>query len=422
VRVAVVGGGGREHALAAALAASPQVEQVFAVPGNPGTSLVAANVAGIDPLDGKALAAWAGTERLDLVVVGPEAPLVAGVADVLAAEGHLVFGPTAAAATIEGSKSFAKQVMAAAGVPTARSEAFTDPATATEALDDFGPPWVVKADGLAAGKGVTVTADPAVASAAVRAALVDRVHGAAGAEILLEEYLSGPEASVFAVSDGRVVVPLAPARDYKRVGDGDRGPNTGGMGAYSPLPDLADDQVEQIRTAVLEPVVAELARRGTPYRGLLYAGLVLTADGPKVLEFNCRFGDPETQALLPRLRGDLAGLLAAAAAGDLAGTSVRWDPRACVTVVLASGGYPGPYRSGLPVTGLEAAAATGAHLYHAGTALDPAGQVVTAGGRVLAVSALGDGLPAARALAYEAAALVRFDGAHHRRDIAATAG
>jgi phosphoribosylamine---glycine ligase len=422
VRVAVIGGGGREHALAAALAASPQVEQVFAVPGNPGTSLVAANVAGIDPLDGKALAAWAGTERLDLVVVGPEAPLVAGVADVLAAEGHLAFGPTAAAATIEGSKSFAKQVMAATGVPTARSEVFTDPIAATKALDDFGPPWVVKADGLAAGKGVTVTADPAVASAAVQAALVDRVHGAAGAEILLEEYLSGPEASVFAVSDGRVVVPLAPARDYKRVGDGDRGPNTGGMGAYSPLPDLADDQVEQIRTAVLEPVVAELARRGTPYRGLLYAGLVLTADGPKVLEFNCRFGDPETQALLPRLRGDLAGLLAAAAAGDLAGTSVRWDPRACVTVVLASGGYPGPYRSGLPVTGLEAAAATGAHLYHAGTALDPAGQVVTAGGRVLAVSALGDRLPAARALAYEAAAQVRFDGAHHRRDIAATAG
>jgi phosphoribosylamine---glycine ligase len=422
VRVAVIGGGGREHALAAALTASPQVEQVFAVPGNPGTSLVAANVAGIDPLDGKTLAAWAGTERLDLVVVGPEAPLVAGVADMLAAEGHLVFGPTAAAATIEGSKAFAKQVMAAAGVPTARAEVFTDPAAATKALDDFGPPWVVKADGLAAGKGVTVTAEPAVASAAVQAALVDRVHGAAGAEILLEEYLSGPEASVFAVSDGSVVVPLAPARDYKRVGDGDRGPNTGGMGAYSPLPDLADDQVEQIRTAVLEPVVAELARRGTPYRGLLYAGLVLTADGPKVLEFNCRFGDPETQALLPRLRGDLAGLLAAAAAGDLAGTSVRWDPRACVTVVLASGGYPGPYRSGLPVTGLEAAAATGAHLYHAGTALDPAGQVVTAGGRVLAVSALGDGLPAARALAYEAAAQVRFDGAHHRRDIAATAG
>jgi phosphoribosylamine---glycine ligase len=422
VRVAVIGGGGREHALAAALAASPQVERVFAVPGNPGTSAVAANVGGIDPLDGRALAAWAGSERIDLVVVGPEAPLVAGVADVLAAEGHRVFGPTAAAATIEGSKSFAKQVMAAAGVPTARAGVFTDPATAVKALDDFGPPWVVKADGLAAGKGVTVTSDPAVARAAVEASLVDRVHGAAGAEILLEEYLPGPEASLFAVSDGHAVVPLAPARDYKRVGDGDRGPNTGGMGAHSPLPDLADGDVELIRTAVLEPVVAELARRGTPYRGLLYAGLVLTADGPKVLEFNCRFGDPETQALLPRLRGDLAGLLAAAAGGDLAEASVRWDPRACVTVVLASGGYPGPYRSGLPVTGLEAAAANGAHVYHAGTALDADGHVVTAGGRVLAVSALGDGLAAARDLAYEAAALVRFDGAHHRRDIAADAG
>jgi phosphoribosylamine---glycine ligase len=421
VRVAVVGGGGREHALAAALAASPQVERVFAVPGNPGTSAVAANVGGIDPADGRALSAWAGAERIDLVVVGPEAPLVAGVADVLAAEGLPVFGPTAAAATIEGSKSFAKQVMAAAGVPTARAEAFTDPAAATKALDDFGPPWVVKADGLAAGKGVTVTSDAAVARAAVHAALVDRVHGAAGAEILLEEYLSGPEASLFAVSDGHEVVPLAPARDYKRVGDGDRGPNTGGMGAYSPLPDLADGDVDRIRTAVLEPVVAELARRGTPYRGLLYAGLVLTGGGPKVLEFNCRFGDPETQALLPRLRGDLAGLLAAAAGGDLAGTGVDWDHRACVTVVLASGGYPGPYRSGVPVAGLEAAAATGAHLYHAGTALGEAGQVVTAGGRVLAVSALGDGLAAARAAAYEAAALVRFDGAHYRRDIAANA-
>jgi phosphoribosylamine---glycine ligase len=422
VRVAVIGGGGREHALAAALAASPQVEQVFAVPGNPGTAAVAASVAGVDPLDGAALAAWAGAERVDLVVVGPEAPLVAGVADALAAAGRPVFGPTAAAARIEGSKSFAKQVMAAAGVPTARAEVFSDPATATKALDDFGPPWVVKADGLAAGKGVTVTSDPAAAVAAVRAALVDRVHGAAGAEILLEEHLAGPEASLFGVSDGRRVVALAPARDYKRVFDGDRGPNTGGMGAYSPLADLPDAEVERIRAAIMEPVVAELGRRGTPYRGLLYAGLALTPDGPKVIEFNCRFGDPETQALLPRLRGDLAALLAAAAAGDLGRASVRWDPRACVTVVLASGGYPGPYRSGLPVTGLEEAAATGAQLYHAGTALDAGGQVVTAGGRVLAVSALGTGLPAARALAYEAAALVRFDGAHHRRDVAASAG
>jgi phosphoribosylamine--glycine ligase len=420
VRVAVVGGGGREHALAAALASSPGVERVFAVPGNAGTRAVAANVAGLDPLDGAALAAWARADRVDLVVVGPEAPLVAGVADRLAAAGLAVFGPGAQAARIEGSKAFAKEVMAAAGVPTARAEVFSDPGTAVKALDDFGPPWVVKADGLAAGKGVTVTDDPAAARAAVEAALVEGVHGQAGAQILLEEHLSGPEASLFAVSDGRAVLPLAPARDYKRVGDGDRGPNTGGMGAYSPLADLPGAEVDRVRATVLEPVVAELARRGTRYRGLLYAGLVLTAGGPKVLEFNCRFGDPETQALLPRLAGDLAGLLAAAAAGDLAGARVDWDPRPCVTVVLASGGYPGPYRTGLPIAGLDAAAATGARLYHAGTALGPGGRVVTAGGRVLAVSALGEDLPAARALAYRAAAEVHFDGVHYRRDVAET--
>jgi phosphoribosylamine--glycine ligase len=418
VRVAVVGAGGREHALAAALAASPGVERVFAVPGNAGTRAVAANVGRIDPLDGAALAAWARAERLDLVVVGPEAPLVAGVADQLAAAGLLVFGPGAEAARIEGSKAFAKEVMAAAGVPTARAEVFSDPGTAVKALDDFGPPWVVKADGLAAGKGVTVTGDPAVAKAAVEAALVDQAHGPAGAQILLEEHLSGPEASLFAVSDGRAVLPLAPARDYKRVGDGDRGPNTGGMGAYSPLADLSAAEVDRIRAVVLEPVVAELARRGASYQGLLYAGLVLTADGPKVLEFNCRFGDPETQALLPRLTGDLAGLLSAAARGDLAAARVGWDPRPCVTVVLASGGYPGPYRTGLPIGGLEAAEAAGARLYHAGTSLGPDGRVVTAGGRVLAVSAVGEDLPAARALAYRAAAEVHFDGVHYRRDIA----
>ena len=408
MRVAVVGGGGREHALAAALASSPGVERVFAVPGNAGTRAVAANVAGLDPLDGAALAAWARADRVDLVVVGPEAPLVAGVADELAAAGLRVFGPSAGAARIEGSKAFAKEVMAAAGVPTARAEVFSDPGTAVKALNDFGPPWVVKADGLAAGKGVTVTDDPAAARAAVEAALVERVHGPAGAQILLEEHLSGPEASLFAVSDGRAVLPLAPARDYKRVGDGDRGPNTGGMGAYSPLADLPGAEVDRVRATVLEPVVAELARRGTRYRGLLYAGLVLTAGGPKVLEFNCRFGDPETQALLPRL------------AGDLAGARVDWDPRPCVTVVLASGGYPGPYRTGLPIAGLDAAAATGARLYHAGTALGPGGRVVTAGGRVLAVSALGEDLPAARALAYRAAAEVHFDGVHYRRDVAET--
>jgi phosphoribosylamine---glycine ligase len=423
MRVAVVGGGGREHALLAALATSPGVERLFAVPGNAGTATLAGtvNVPGVAVDDGVALAAWARREAVDLTVIGPEAPLVAGVADALAGQGLAVFGPTAAAARIEGSKAFAKDVMAAAGVPTAAAEVFTDAAAAVKALDDFGPPWVVKADGLAAGKGVTVTGDHAAARAAVEDALLGGVHGQAGARILLEEHLAGPEASLFALTDGEAVVPLAPARDYKRVGDGDSGPNTGGMGAYSPLADVPDSLVEQVRTTILEPTVAELARRGARYQGLLYAGLVLTAAGPKVIEFNCRFGDPETQVVVPRLAGDLARLLLAAAGppGRLAGLRPAWDPRACVTVVLASGGYPGPYRRGLEIHGLDRAELPGVQVFHAGTAVGRGGRTVTAGGRVLAVSALGHGVPAARALAYEAVARIRFEGAHWRRDIAA---
>jgi len=420
VRVAVVGGGGREHALLAALDASPEVERLFAVPGNAGTLAVAENVPGVPITDGDALAAWAAGEAVDLTVVGPEAPLVAGVADALAGQGLAVFGPTAAAARIEGSKVFAKDVMAAAGVPTAAAAAFTDATDALKALDDFGPPWVVKADGLAAGKGVTVTGDHATARAAVEDALLGGAHGEAGARILLEEHLDGLEASLFALTDGEIVVPLAPARDYKRVGDGDAGPNTGGMGAFSPLPDVPDALVDQVRTTILEPTVAELARRGTPYQGLLYAGLVLTAGGPKVIEFNCRFGDPETQVVVPRLASDLAELLRAAAGppGSLAGIRPVWDPRACVTVVLASGGYPGPYRRGLEIHGLDRAGLPGVQVFHAGTGQGPEGRTVTAGGRVLAVSALGQDVPAARALAYEAVGRIRFEGAHWRRDIA----
>jgi phosphoribosylamine---glycine ligase len=420
MRIAVVGGGGREHALLATLARSPDVDRLFAVPGNGGTAQVAENVPGLGATDGPGLAAFAERHRIDLTIVGPEVPLVAGVADELLDRGLPVFGPTATAARIEGSKAFAKDVMAAAGVPTARSETFTDPAEAVAALGDFGPPWVVKADGLAAGKGVTVTDDHQAARAAIEAALVSRVHGEAGATILLEEYLEGPEASVFAVTDGRTVLPLAPARDHKRVGDGDTGPNTGGMGAYSPLPDVDDDVVEQVRQTVLEPTVAELARRGARYQGLLYAGLTLTPTGPKVLEFNCRFGDPETQVILPRMTSDLADLAWAAAEGTLAGSKVSWDPRACVTVVLAAGGYPGSYRTGLEVEGLAAAAARpGVQLFHAGTVLDPGGRVRTAGGRVLGVTALGDDLADARDRAYQAAGLVQFGGVHYRRDIAA---
>jgi len=423
MRIAVVGGGGREHALLVALAQSPDVERLYAVPGNAGTALVAANVPGVGPADAAGLAAFVEREGVDLTIIGPEQPLVAGVADEFLDRGLAVFGPTAAAARIEGSKAFAKEIMAAAGVPTARAEAFTDAAEAVAALDGFGPPWVVKADGLAAGKGVTVTDDPAAAAAAIQAALVGGVHGEAGARILLEEYLEGPEASLLAVTDGRTVVPLAPARDHKRVGDGDQGPNTGGMGAYSPLPDLPDELVDELRREVMEPTVAELARRGVRYQGVLYAGLTLTADGPRVLEFNCRFGDPEAQAILPRMSTDLADLAWSTVEGTLAGHKVGWDPRPCVTVVLASGGYPGSYRKGLEVDGLQAAAARpGVHVFHAGTALDPAGRVRTTGGRVLAVTALGDDLADARARAYAAAELVHFDGVHYRRDIAAHPG
>src|SRR4029450_2585064 len=323
--------------------------------------------------------ALAGGNRIDLTILGPEQPLVAGAADEFLARGLPVFGPTAAAARIEGSKAFAKEVMAAAGVPTARSAAFTDPATAVAALDDFGPPWVVKADGLAAGKGVTVTSDHGAARAAIEAALVGKVPGGAGQVILLEEFLEGPEASVFAVTDGRTVLPLAPARDHKRVGDGDTRPNTGGMGAFSPLPDVDDDLVDQVRRTVLEPTVAELARRGARYQGLLYAGLTLTPAGPRGLEFNGRFGDPETQVILPRMTSDLADLAWTAAEGTLAGCKGSWDPRAwvsvgpaagrravstaswapraCVTVVLAAGGSPGSYRTGLEIAGLAEAEA-----------------------------------------------------------------
>jgi phosphoribosylamine--glycine ligase len=420
MRIAVLGSGGREHAILAGLARSGSVDKLWAVPGNVGTRELADPVADVDPANPAAVAGWAQRTGIDLVVIGPEAPLVAGVADELRARELPVFGPSAAAARIEGSKSFAKDVMAAAGVPTAAADVFTRPDKALAALDHFGPPWVVKADGLAAGKGVTVTEDRGAAADAVIAALIDGVHGDAGRTVLLEEFMDGPECSLFAVSDGTTVWPLAPARDYKRVGEGDSGPNTGGMGAYSPLPDVGPDLVERIRTTILEPTVAELAKRGTPYTGLLYAGLVLTAGGPKVIEFNCRFGDPETQVVLPRLATDLSELLLAGAGAGDGKLEPAWDERACVTVVVAAKGYPGPYRRGLPIEGVdEAAALDGVTVFHAGTALSPDGKLVTAGGRVVAVSALGDTVAAARELAYEAAGRVQFDGCHMRPDIAA---
>ena len=419
MRVLVVGSGGREHALCWALARSASVERVVCAPGNAGIA-ADAEVRALTRAEPEAIVEVARAEGADLVVVGPEAPLVAGAVDALADAGFAAFGPTAAAARIEGSKAFAKELMAAAGVPTAAYWTGTDAAQAKAALAGFAPPFVVKADGLAAGKGVRICATRVEAEAAIDEAMVEQVFGAAGARVVLEEYLEGPEVSLLGLCDGQRLVPLVPAQDYKRALDGDAGPNTGGMGAYTPVPAVGADLVARIAADVMTPVVAELGRRETPYVGVLYAGLVLTADGPRVLEFNARFGDPEAQAVLPRLRSDLGVLLAAAARGSLPDAGpLDWDPRACVTVVLASGGYPGPYATGKEIRGLaDAAAVDDAVVFHAGTRT--AGQrTVTAGGRVLAVSGLGDDLAAARACAYRAADAISFEGRQRRGDIAA---
>ena len=421
-RVLVVGAGGREHALGWRLATSPSTDALASAPGNPGLAELGPTHQ-LDPTDPVAVAELAERERSDLVVVGPEAPLVAGVVDELIRRGIPAFGPTAAGAHIEGSKAFAKEVMAAAGAPTGAAVAATDPDTAYAALERFGPPYVVKADGLAAGKGVVVCGELADARRAVDDALVAGVFGDAGSRVVVEEFLAGPERSVFAVCDGEDAVLLAPAQDYKRAFDGDAGPNTGGMGAFCPVPGFGLADVHHLADLVVRPVLRELADRGTPYRGLLYAGLVETAAGPKLLEFNARFGDPETQAILPRLASDLGDLLAAAATGSVADVPVTWHDAAAVTIVLASGGYPGSYVTGQPITGVEAAAADGdVEVFHAGTARDADGALVTAGGRVLAVTATGADVSTARTRATDAADRIHFDGLQRRTDIAASVG
>ncbi|MGI3226141.1 phosphoribosylamine--glycine ligase [Streptomyces sp. GTA36] len=411
MKVLVIGGGAREHALCRSLSLDPDVTALHCAPGNAGIAEVA-ELHQVDALDGKAVAALATELGAELVVVGPEAPLVAGVADAVREVGIPVFGPSKEAAELEGSKAFAKDVMAGAGVPTARSYVCTNPDEVEEALDAFGAPYVVKDDGLAAGKGVVVTADLDKA----------REHANACDRVVIEEFLDGPEVSLFAITDGVTVVPLQPAQDFKRALDGDEGPNTGGMGAYSPLPWADPKLVEEVMQTVLQPTVDEMRRRGTPFSGLLYAGLAITSRGVRVIEFNARFGDPETQVVLARLKTPLSGILLAAADGTLVDLEpLRWSDDAAVTVVIASHNYPDTPRTGDPIEGLDEVAAQDApHAYvlHAGTRRD-GDAIVSAGGRVLSVTASGKDLTQARARAYEAVNRIHLDGGQHRTDIAA---
>jgi phosphoribosylamine---glycine ligase len=417
VKVLLLGGGGREHAIGWKLAQSPHLDGLISVPGNPGLAALGAVIPGVDPADGDAVAAIAEANAVDLVVVGPEAPLAAGVVDALSAAGVPAFGPTRDGAQLEASKAFAKGVMVRAGVPTAAARSFTSIAAAERHLAAAPPPYVVKADGLAAGKGVLVTPDLEAAKAWARLCLGGG-FGEAGEVVVIEEHLDGREVSVFAICDGSQAVPLEPARDYKRLENGDEGPNTGGMGCFSPVADLDPDLVHTTMRTVVDPVLATLAADGIPYRGFLYAGLMLTADGPKVLEFNCRLGDPETQVVLPRLETDLLELLAGAAAGNLAVPSLRWSTRAAVDVVLAAPGYPESPEIGAAIRGLEAVEGRDDVLvFHAGTRMVD-GELVTAGGRVLNVVGLGGDVATARALAYDAADLIEFPGRRYRTDIA----
>lgn len=409
MKTLVIGGGGREHALALALSRDPQVEEVHAAPGNPGIAAFA-TLHAVDELDGSAVTVLATELGIDLVIVGPEAPLVAGVADAVRAAGIACFGPSREAAQLEGSKAFAKQIMAAAEVPTAMAHVCDTPEEVEAALDSFGAPYVVKDDGLAAGKGVIVTDD--------RQAAID--HAAGCGRVVIEEFLDGPEVSLFAITDGETVLPLQPAQDFKRALDNDEGPNTGGMGAYTPLPWAPDDLVADVTRRVLKPTVAEMARRGTPFSGLLYAGLALTSRGVRVVEFNARFGDPETQSLMALLETPLSALLYGAATGGLGEVGLpQWRKGASVTVVVAAKDYPESPRKGDRITGVdEANALEGVDVIHAGTALDAEGKLVTSGGRILAVTAVGADLAQARGRAYAGVAEISIDGSQFRTDIA----
>ncbi len=416
MKVLLIGGGGREHSLAWKIAQSPLVDALIAAPGNPGIARHATCVpVAADAVED--LVRLAARERPDLVVVGPEAPLVAGLADRLVDAGVAVFGPASKAAALEGSKAFAKALTARYGIPTARFATFDDPAKARSYCRDLGAPLVVKADGLAAGKGAIVCRTLAEADRAVAECMERKAFGAAGATVVVEEFLRGEEVSFFALANGDDVLPVAAAQDHKTVFDGDQGPNTGGMGAYSPVASFAPALERRVMDQIVRPTIAALGKEGAPYRGVLFVGLMLTEDGPKVLEFNCRFGDPECQALMLRVQGDLVPLLLAAARGEPWPATPPWPRSASVCVTLASGGYPGTYPTGLVIEGVERAeACPGVRVFHAGTKL-AGGRLVTAGGRVLGVAALAANLPAALGAAYDAVREISFEGMHFRTDI-----
>jgi len=416
VDILVVGGGGREHAICWALAKSKRAPKLFCAPGNPGIASLAECV-NLSAEDIPGLVAWVKDHKPNLVMIGPEVPLALGLADELLKLDVQVVGPVRAGAQMEASKDFTKQILFENDIPTAKAGTFTDYEKARAYLQTQGAPIVIKADGLAAGKGVAVCETLEQAEAALRVAMLDRAFGEAGSKVVIEEFLKGEEASVLAFVDGETIVPMVSAQDHKRVFDGDQGPNTGGMGAYSPALVVTDGMNLEILERILRPTVEALRRRGIIYRGILYAGLMITSEGPKVIEYNCRFGDPETQVILPRLKTDLVNILMAVAQGKLSHLKVEWDERPAACVVMASAGYPGAYPKGKAITGLaRAAEVPDAFVFHAGTALKD-GQVVTAGGRVLCVTGLGATIEAAIQKAYEAVHLIHFEGAHYRKDI-----
>ncbi len=418
MKVLVIGSGGREHALAWKISQSPLLTKLYAAPGNAGIAQVAECIS-IQAEDIDGLLAFAKEKDIDLTVVGPEAPLVAGITDRFESEGLKVFGPNKAAAQLEGSKIFSKEQMTKYGIPTAEYEIFSNINEAKHYVIETEMPVVIKADGLAAGKGVVICESSQVAVAALDKMMQERAFGAAGDRVLIEQVLEGPELSVLAFSDGQKIIPLASSQDHKRAYDMDRGPNTGGMGAYSPCPLASDEKMREIVDIAIRPLIEGMGREGITYRGLIYAGIMLTKDGPFVLEYNCRFGDPEAQAVLPRLKSDLLPVLAQIANGTLQSDSLEWHEKACIAVVMASGGYPGHYHKGFVIQGTEAAANAQEEIFvfHAGTALNEKNQVLTTGGRVLAVTALGDTLRAAYDKAYNAIARIQFEGGFYRKDI-----